>query len=137
MKRTILIYGLAVALGATALTWIKYRYAVHAFTTEIYIGTIAALFTGLGLWVGLRFRRPAESGEFEKNDKALAALGISAREYEVLELLAEGLANKEIAARLFVSPNTIKTHLAKLYQKLEVARRTQAIAKARELKLIP
>jgi DNA-binding CsgD family transcriptional regulator len=135
MKR-IIFYGVAMAAGATLLTWIRYRHVVQFFTTEIYVGMVAVLFTGLGLWVGHRVTRPAEPPPGQRNDKALEALGISAREYEVLELLAQGLSNKEIAKRLFVSPNTIKTHLARLYEKLEVSRRTQAIHKARALRLI-
>lgn len=140
MKRAILstwvIYGLAVAAGASFLTWIRYRHVTQLFSTEIYVGTVALLFTGLGVWVGYRVTRPSLPPPGQKNDKALDALGISAREYEVLELLAEGHSNKEIAKRLFVSPNTIKTHLARLYEKLEVSRRTQAVHKARALRLI-
>jgi ATP/maltotriose-dependent transcriptional regulator MalT len=118
------------------LSWIRYRHVVQLFSTEIYVGTVALLFTGLGIWVGHRVTRPGLPPAGERNQKAIDALGISAREYEVLELLAEGLSNKEIATRLFVSPNTIKTHLARLYEKLEVSRRTQAIHKARSLRLI-
>lgn len=136
MRRTILIYGAAVAVGATLLSWMRYRHVVQTFTTEVYVGTVAALFLGLGIWVGVRFRRPAVGPGFVRNEQAIAALGISPRELEVLELLAQGLANKEIAARLFVSPNTVKTHIARLYQKLEVSRRTQAILAARKLRLI-
>ena len=136
MKRTILIYGGVVAVGATALQWVQYRYVVQLFSTEIYIGTIAVLFTGLGIWVGHRLTRPSLPPPGERNTRAIDALGISKREYEVLELLAQGHPNKEIAKRLFVSPNTIKTQLARLYEKLEVSRRTQAIHKARALRLI-
>jgi DNA-binding CsgD family transcriptional regulator len=135
MTRTILFYGLAVAAGATVLTWIRYRHVTQVFSTEIYVGMVAVLFTGLGIWVGHRVTRPPVANE-GTNHQALDALGISARELEVLELLAEGCANKEIAKRLFVSPNTVKTHLAHLYEKLEVSRRTQAVAKARALRLI-
>jgi DNA-binding CsgD family transcriptional regulator len=136
MKRTILIYGLAVAAGTSLLTWIRYRHFAQSFTTEIYVGTVAVLFGALGIWVGSRLGRPAPSPGFQRNDRAIDALGISPRELEVLELLAEGHPNKEIARRLFVSANTIKTHLARLYEKLEVSRRTQAIHKARSLSLI-
>lgn len=125
------------AVGASVLQWIRYRHVVQLFTTEVYVGTVALLFTGLGIWVGMRIARPTQAAEFETNHKAIEALGISAREFEVLEILAEGLANKEIASRLCVSPNTVKTHLSRLFQKLEVSRRTEAIHKARSLRLIP
>lgn len=137
MKRTIILYGVAMALGATLLQWIRYRHVVQMFTTEVYVGAVAVLFTGLGIWVGLRLARPTPPASFELNEQAVGALGISARELEVLGILAEGLPNKEIAGRLCVSPNTIKTHLSRLYQKLEVSRRTEAIHKARSLRLIP
>ena len=97
---------------------------------------IAILFTGLGVWVGYRLTGRGSSDEFEKNTRALETLGISDREYEVLVLLAGGHTNKEIADQLFVSPNTVKTHLANLYGKLQVSRRTQAIHKAKALRLI-
>ncbi len=125
------------AACASLLQWIRYRHVVQLFTTEVYVGVVAALFTGLGIWVGMKVARPTQPAEFEVNRKALAALAISSREYEVLQVLAEGLANKEIAARLHVSPNTVKTHLSRLFQKLEVSRRTEAVHKARSLSLIP
>ncbi|MCZ6726706.1 MAG: LuxR C-terminal-related transcriptional regulator [Acidobacteria bacterium] len=136
MKRTIIIYSLTVAVGAFLLQWLEYRYAVHVFSTEIYIVLIALLFTALGVWVGRRIAaRPR--GSFDKNVRAIDYLGISEREYEVLELLAKGHSNREIGEQLFVSPNTVKTHLAHLYDKLEVARRTQAVDRARALGMIP
>ena len=138
MKRTILVYGLAIAAAASLLQWLEYRYAVLVFSTEIYIGAIAVLFTLLGIWVGNRLtRRAPPQDTFEKNERAIAYLGISDREYDVLKLLAEGHSNKAIAKRLFVSANTIKTHLAHLYQKLDASRRIQAVQKARSLGLIP
>ena len=91
----------------------------------------------LGIWVGVRlFPRRAPAGEFTVNDKARESLGISEREFEVLELLAAGQSNKEIAASLNVSPNTVKTHVAKLYGKLQASRRTEAILRARELGML-
>ena len=137
MKKSIVIYSIAVGLVAFLLQWLEYQYLVKVFSTEIYIVFIALFFTGLGIWVGLRLTAPTKEKPFEKNEKALAYLGISDREYEVLTLLADGLSNKEIAARLFVSANTVKTHLAHLYDKLEVSRRQQAINKAKELRMIP
>lgn len=137
MKRSIVIYSLAVGLSAFILHWLEYKFRVRMFSMEIYIVLIAALFTLLGIWVGRRLTPTNLPAPFQKNEQALEYLGISDREYEVLELLAEGLSNKEIASRLFVSPNTVKTHVARLYEKLEVSRRTQAVGKARELRMIP
>lgn len=135
--RTVLLYALALAAGAFALQWIQYNYLVRAFPVEIYIALIAVAFAGLGVWTGLRLAKRAPSEAFEKNVAAIAALGITLREEEVLALLAAGKSNKEIAGKLGISPNTVKTQVASLYQKLDVQRRTQAVQKARELALIP
>ncbi len=138
MKRSILVYSVVVGLAAFSLHWLNYKYTVRLFSPEIYILLIAVAFTGLGLWVGLKITGKGSTDTlFQRNNQALTYLGISEREYDVLVLLAEGLSNKEIAERLYVSPNTIKTHLAHLYQKLEVSRRQQAINKAKELQMIP
>lgn len=137
MKKSIFLYSLAVASGAFLLNWLEYQYAVRVFSTEIYIAIIALLFIGLGVWVGLRISAPTAREPFERNTKAIDYLGISKREYEVLELLAQGHSNQEIAKTLFVSSNTVKSHLGRLYEKLEVSRRTQAIQKARALRMIP
>lgn len=138
MKKTIIVYSLSVACAAFVLQWLEFQYRVKMIPTEFYIVLIAVLFTLLGVWVGNRLTADKSvTPVFEKNASALQYLGVSEREYEVLELLAKGHSNKEIAERLFVSPNTVKTHLANLYGKLEVSRRTQAVQKARELRLIP
>lgn len=137
MKRPILIYSVAIAAAALLLQWLEYQYTVRRFSTEIYIGLIALFFTGLGVWVGSRLVPSRGAPEFERNLQALSSLGISERELEVLELLAEGCSNQEIADRLFVSLNTVKTHLSHLYDKLDVRRRTQAVQAARALELIP
>jgi len=137
MRRTIIIYALALAAGAFVLQWLQYRFLVRAFPAEIYIALIAAAFAGLGLWAGLKLARRSVPSAFEKNSAAIASLGLTLREQEVLGLLAAGKSNKEIAQKLGVSPNTVKTQVASLYQKLEVQRRTQAIQKARELAIIP
>jgi DNA-binding NarL/FixJ family response regulator len=137
MIRTVILYALALAAGALLLQWLQYNYLVRTFPTEIYIGLIAAAFAGLGVWAGLRLARAPAATTFEKNTAALASLGITLREQDVLALLAAGKSNKEIAQKLGVSPNTVKTQVASLYQKLDVQRRTQAVQKARELALIP
>ena len=136
MIRSILLYGIALAAAALLLQWLEYQTLVRTYAIELYVLLVAVLFTGLGIWVGYRLTGRGKSEGFEKNTRALSALGISDREYEVLVLLAGGHTNKEIADRLFVSPNTVKTHLANLYGKLEVSRRTQAIHKAKALRLI-
>lgn len=136
MIRTILIYGLFLAALAFGLQWLEFHYVVRAHATETYVVLIALAFLGLGIWAGARlFRRPP-SGEFVANTRILETLGISGRELEVLELLAAGHPNKEIARKLELSPNTVKSHLANLFEKLEVRRRTEAIARARELGMI-
>jgi len=136
MIRTILIYGLLLAILALGLQWLEFHYVVRTHATETYVVLIALAFLGLGVWAGSRlFRRPPP-GEFVKNTRVLESLSISGRELEVLELLAAGHPNKEIARRLELSPNTVKSHLANLFEKLEVRRRTEAIARARELGMI-
>lgn len=137
MKKTIFLYGVLIALAALVLEWLEFNYLTRVFAPEIYIFLIAVGFTVLGVFAGRRLTEKSPQGPFEKNVAALSTLGVTDREYEVLALLAEGCTNKEIARRLDVSPNTVKTHAARLYEKLEVARRTQAVQKARELALIP
>ena len=138
MRRTILIYSLAVAAAAFALQWIEYRWTVQMISTRGYVVLIAVFFTGLGVCVGHRlFAADRSVAGFERNRRAIASLGLTERELEVLELVAGGHSNKEIGERLFVSANTVKTHLANVYGKLEVSRRTQAVQKARELLILP
>lgn len=141
MKRTILLYGLALAILIFLLKYIEYSYVVRDLSLEFYIGAIALFFTVLGIWAGLKLTRKKiviiTNPEFKFDQSRLDSLGISKREYEVLDLMAKGLSNKEIADKLFVSLNTIKTHSANLFLKLEVNRRTQAVQKAKQLQLLP
>jgi DNA-binding CsgD family transcriptional regulator len=138
MARTIILYALALAVGAGLLQWLEYRYVTRAYSTEIYVALLAVGFVALGIWVGRRLTPQAPGGEgFVRNDAAIRSLGLSPRECEILALLASGQSNKEMARTLAISPNTIKTHVARVYGKLEVARRVQAIEKARWLRLIP
>lgn len=138
MWKTVLIYGLVLALGAVALQWLDYRIWARAHAGAVWIALLAAGFLGLGVWVGDRLFRPrVVTGGFETNTAALAALGITRREHEVLGLLAAGRSNKEIARQLNLSPNTVKTHVARLYEKLAAVRRTDAVLRARDLRLIP
>ena len=136
MLKSVIVYALALAAGAFVLQWLEYKYLARAFAPEIYVGLIALGFTALGVWVGHRMTPKTVSPTFERNDAAMKSLGVTERELGVLELLAAGRSNKEIARALDISPNTVKTHIANLFQKLEVERRTQAIQKARELYLI-
>jgi DNA-binding NarL/FixJ family response regulator len=136
MARSILLYGMALAAAAFLLEWLNYRHVVHRWSAEFHIACIAIICVALGIWVGNRLTaRPRQA--FARNDAAIAALGLSAREYEVLEMLAAGHANKVIARVLDISPNTVKTHVARVYDKLEVASRTQAIQRARTLDILP
>ena len=141
------MYGLAGGLLITVLKVIEYRFLVVGYSAEIYAGLIAVLFAGLGLWLGRSLRRkppavaprpPAPPGEgFVRDEGRLAALEITPRELEILGLIAQGLSNREIGERLFVSENTVKTHSSRVLEKLGARRRTQAVQIARESRLIP
>jgi len=134
--RMILIYGLILAAATFALHWIEYQYILKTYPAEIYIVLIALAFAMLGIWVGRQLTAKRGGTEFERNTAAIKSLGISKRELEVLEALAAGQSNKEIARTLNISPNTIKTHVAHIFAKLEVDRRILAIEKAKALHLI-
>lgn len=151
MFRRIILYAIALAVLTALLKWMEYRFFISDHATEIYIGLVALLFTALGIWAGWKLTRQKPEkeivfiekeilvpvqGKFEPDQNRLRSLGISEREMDVLKLVAEGLSNQEIAERLFVSPNTIKTHTSNLFLKLEVNRRTQAVQKAKLLRLI-
>ncbi|SIN90980.1 regulatory protein, luxR family [Chitinophaga niabensis] len=144
-NRETILYGLALALLLFLLKWLELRFIIidHAF--EIYIGAIAAIFTALGIWLAVKLTKPKTVvvekevyiKDFTLNENELNKLRLSKRELEVLQLMAEGLSNQEIAERLFVSLNTIKTHSSKVLEKLDVERRTQAVEKAKRLSIIP
>ena len=137
MWRTILLYALALALAAAALEWLEYHYLVRAFSTQLYVLLLAIGFVALGIWAGIRLTPRAPRAIFVRNDAAVRSLGISPRELEIIEALATGESIKELARRFAISPNTVKTHVARVYEKLEVQKRVQAIEKARFLALIP
>lgn len=138
MWRTILIYGLVLAAGVTVLQLLEMQMLARSYPMEVFVGLVAIGFMGLGVWLGVRLaRRRNATGPFARNDQAIASLGMSPRELQVLELLAAGRSNKEIASDLDVSPNTVKTHVARLYERLEASRRTEAVMRARELGVIP
>jgi DNA-binding NarL/FixJ family response regulator len=134
----IVLYALALGLAATLLAWLEYRYLARSLSFEIYLLLVAAGAIVLGAWLGHRLTpRRAAREPFERNTAAVRSLRLSPREVEILEALAAGDSNKEIARRLRISPNTVKTHVARVYEKLAVQRRVQAIEKARFLALIP
>jgi two-component system, NarL family, response regulator LiaR len=140
MRKTILIYGVALAALTGILKFIEYRYFVRDLSLEFYLGVVAILFAGIGVWAGLRLTRRKvviANPDFKLNGPELQRLGISKREYEVLELMAQGLSNQEIADKLFVSLNTVKTHSSNLFMKLDARRRTQAVRRAKEFGLLP
>ena len=137
MIRIVIIYALLLACAAFALEWLQYQYFAKAYSVELYVVLIALGFASLGIWVGHRLTEKKPRGRFERNDTALKSLGISGRELEVLEALADGQSNKEIGRTLDISPNTVKTHIARLYEKLQVRGRVRAIEEARSLHLIP
>ena len=140
MRRTVILYGLAMAVLLSLLKLVEYRYMVRDIPLEFYIGAVAVMFTGIGVWAGLRLTRPKiveVTGPFERDDAALKRTGLSNREYEVLELIAAGLSNQDIADWLYVSTSTVKTHVSNVLAKLDASRRTEAIAKAKELRIIP
>ncbi len=148
MKKTILVYGILGGVLIAVLKIVEYRFLVLEHSLEIYGGIVALLFSGLGIWLGLKLTRTREtvvvkevhvpvSGPFERNAARLEQLGITPREFEILEAMAAGLSNREIGERLFVSENTVKTHAARLFDKLSARRRTQAVQRAKEEGLIP
>lgn len=143
MRRTILLYAASMALLIFVLKFVEYRFLVRDLSLEFYLGLVAVLFTAIGVWAGLKITGKKTIvvtqlvTAFQLDEERLKQLGISKREYEVLELLAAGLSNQGIADKLFVSLNTVKTHTSNLFLKLDVQRRTQAIQKAKALRLIP
>jgi two-component system, NarL family, response regulator LiaR len=122
------------------LKFVEYKFVARDIPLEFYIGLVAIMFTAIGIWAGLKLTRPRVvemSGPFEQSEVNLKRTGISKREFEVLELLAAGLSNQEIADKLFVSNSTVKTHVSNVLAKLDANRRTEAIAKAKNLRIIP
>jgi DNA-binding CsgD family transcriptional regulator len=146
MKKHILIYGLCGGVLIVILKLVEYRFLVIQHSIEIYGGLIALLFAVLGIWLGLKLTKNKETiivrevpapQFFTLNETRLRELGITRRELEILELIANGLSNREIADKLFVSENTVKTHSSRLFDKLSARRRTQAVQLGKEFGLIP
>lgn len=152
MKRQVLIYGLLYGVCGGLLIFllklIEFRFLVVEHSLEIYSGLVALLFAGVGIWFGLKFTKKKEvlvvrevpvptPQAFALNKERAKDLGITKRELEILELIAQGMSNREIAEKLFVSENTVKTHSSRLFDKLSAKRRTQAVQIGKELGLIP
>jgi DNA-binding CsgD family transcriptional regulator len=144
------LYGLSLALLLLVLKWMQWRYLILAHSMDVYIGLIALFFTLLGIWVARQLSRPkvetivvekevpiAAPAAFTLDGAALQALELSKRELEVLTLMSQGLSNAEIAERLFISLSTVKAHASSLFVKLDVKSRTQAMEKARRLRIVP
>ena len=146
-NKQVIVYGISMAVLLFLLKWLQIRFVIIDPAFEVYVGAIAIIFTGLGIWLALKLAKPKiETVVVEKevyvntfvlNKKELENLNLSKRELEVLQLMAEGLSNKEIGQRLFISVSTIKTHSNNLFEKMNVDRRTQAIDRAKKLGIIP
>jgi DNA-binding CsgD family transcriptional regulator len=156
VKKTVLTYGIVGGVLIAVLKIIEYRYLIREHSIEIYGGLTALLFSIFGIWLGLKLTRTREvvrevpvpvevlvpvpvpvSGPFVRNARRVEQLGITPRELEILEAMAAGYSNREIAERLYVSENTVKTHAARLFDKLDAKRRTHAVQRAKEEGLIP
>ena len=148
MKRHVLIYGLVGGVLIALLQWMQYRFLVLEHSLEIYGGLVAVTFAILGIWLGLKLTRPKETivvkevpvpatQPFVLDDRKREDLGITRRELDILELIAQGLSNREIAEKLFVSENTVKTHSSRVFDKLGAKRRTQAVQLGKEFGLLP
>ena len=148
MRKHVLLYGIVGGVLIAGLKAIEYRWLVVEHSIEIYGGIVAAIFAAVGIWLGRKLTRNTETvvvrevmvrapAEFIRDDSKLESLGITPRELEILELIAQGLSNKEIAERVFVSENTVKTHSSRVFDKLGARRRTQAVQLGKDLRLIP
>lgn len=141
----IILYGLILAILVFALKWLQWKFLIVDNAIDIYIGLIAVFFTALGVWVATQLVKPKTQTlviekeipeKFSVNETELKKLNLSSREYEVLQLLAKGYSNADIANNLFLSVSTVKTHVSNLFLKMDVKSRTQTIEKAKRLKII-
>jgi len=148
MVKQVALYGVVGGVLIALLKLIEYKHFVNEYPSEIYGGLIAIIFTVLGIYFGLRWTRAREvvvirevpvrvDGPFVLDAGKLKEVGLTAREHEILALIAQGLSNREIGEKLFVSENTVKTHSSRLFEKMQVNRRVQAVQKGKELGLIP
>jgi DNA-binding NarL/FixJ family response regulator len=150
MRKDVLVYGLVGGVLIAVLRLVEYRFLLVQHSFEIYAGLVAALFAGVGIWLGLKLSRPRieervvvqevrvpAGAPFRPDAARLEQLGITRRELEILELIAAGMSNREIAGKLFVSENTVKTHSSRLFEKLQAKRRTQAVQIGKQQGLLP
>jgi DNA-binding CsgD family transcriptional regulator len=148
VRKHVLLYGLLGGAAIVVLRLIEYRWLVVEYSVEIYAALTAAVFAAVGIWLGQRLTRPRGTvivrevmvpapANFVRDDRKLESLGVTPRELEILELIAAGLSTREIAERVHVSENTVKTHSSRVFDKLGARRRTQAVQLGKELKLIP
>jgi two-component system, NarL family, response regulator LiaR len=138
MLRQVLLWSAIGGVLIALLKVIEYKHFVQEYPSELYGGLVALIFTAVGIYLGLKWTRPAPAqGPFVLNEAKLREVGLTQREHEILGLIAEGLSNREIGEKLFVSENTVKTHSSRLFDKMDVNRRVQAVQKGRELGLIP
>ncbi len=148
--KTAILYGISLFVLLFFLKWLELRYILFDHSLEIYIGSIAVLFTALGIWLALKLSKPktktiivekevfiSKEEDFIRNQALIEQLELSARELEILDLMAQGNSNQEIANSIFISLSTVKTHNQNIFEKLDVKRRTQAIEKAKRLQIIP
>ena len=138
---SILLFGTLLAILAGGLKLMEYRYLIGSLNTDIYTTVVATIFTAIGIWIGISLLKPTpkaveQSSTPSKPPSNIKALNLNKREYEILQLIAQGFSNQEIANQLFIALPTVKTHTSKLYSKLEVKSRTQAVHKAQKLGLI-
>ena len=163
VKRHVLIFGIVGGILIALMQWTEHRFVVIEHSIEIYGGLVAAIFAGVGIWLGMRITRrkervvvrevpvikevlvptaaragmPAPRGPFVPDGSRREELGITPRELDILELIAQGLSNREIAEKLFVSENTVKTHSSRVFDKLGAKRRTQAVQLGKQFGLLP
>lgn len=142
MARQLVLWSALGGILIAALKFIEYKHFVHEYPGEIYGGLVALIFTAVGIYLGLRWTRPKEvparaAGPFVLDETKLREVGLTRRELEILGLIAQGLSNREIGAALFVSENTVKTHSSRIFEKMQVSRRVQAVQRGKELGLIP
>ena len=137
MYRQVLVWAAAGGILIALLKLIEYKHFVREYPSELYGGLVALIFTAIGIYLGLKWTRRRETLPFLLNEQKLRDIGLTPREHEILGLIAQGLSNREIGEKLFVSENTVKTHSSRLFEKMQVNRRVQAVQRARELGLIP
>jgi len=137
MNRSVWLYGLLLGVLVVVLKMLEYKWLIRDLSWQASVALVAVLFMGMGFWISQRLNRSGKQPSFEVNQAAIEALELSQRELEVLQQLANGLSNQQIADALFVSVNTVKTHLKNGFAKLEVSSRTQAVNKLKTLRIVP